>query len=67
MKRIRKLELLADHGWPQVEGTGSPCAACQKAVRGTAVLHPRTFRHLHVTCALRVSGLRNVVKEGSPC
>lgn len=62
---VMQIQLLVDHGWPQVEGTGQPSAVCQKTVRGTAFLHPRTFRHLHETCALRVSGLRNVVGEAS--
>lgn len=54
------VHILSQHGWANVRGNGSPCAKCQKPVRGIAVLHPRTFRHLHPECALAVSGLRNV-------
>ena len=56
----RSIQLLADHGWANVGGTGQPCAKCQKPVNGPAILHPRSARLLHVKCALAVSGLRNV-------
>lgn len=56
----KNIALLAEYGWVAVAGSGQPCLACQKPVVGTAVLHPRTFRHLHIDCALRVSGLRNI-------
>ena len=59
MKR-QQIRLLADHGWVTVGGTDQSCAKCQKPVSGSAVMHPRTFRHLHVECAMAVSGLRNV-------
>jgi hypothetical protein len=56
----RSIKLLSDHGWALVTGTGQPCAKCLKPVNGESVLHPRSARHLHVKCALAVSGLRNV-------
>lgn len=64
MKPETAVQLLADYGWASIAGAGDQCAACQKPVQDTAILHPRTFRHLHIDCALRVSGLRNVKPDG---
>jgi hypothetical protein len=55
-----QLELLESAGWVAVGGNGQRCAKCQQPVSGPAILHPRSFRHLHAECALSVSGIRNI-------
>jgi len=61
---LEAIKLLSEYGWINVVGRGNRCARCQKPIRETAILHPRTFRHLHVHCALMSSGLRNIKSMG---
>jgi hypothetical protein len=52
---------LVEGGWILVEDINSRCARCHERISGRAALSPRRQRVFHLECALKASGLRNLI------
>jgi hypothetical protein len=61
MKTPEYIAKLVEGGWILVEGINGRCARCRQRIRGKAALSPRRQRAFHVECALKASGLRNLI------
>ena len=61
MKTPEYITKLVEGGWILVEGMSCRCASCHERISGRAALSPRRQRVFHLECALKASGLRNLI------